>query len=233
MFYGFDPTFIILIPAIIFTVYAQRKVQSTYAAYSRVATRKGITGGQTARMILNSNGMGHVPIEIVPGNLTDNYDPTKDVMHLSEGTHNSSSVAAVAVAAHESGHAMQDGSNYAFLKLRIAMVPAVNVVSAISMPVIMIGIILVCAGQAIGGSFFNVGVIMFAVVVLFHTVTLPVEFDASKRALQQLVALDIVDESEVRGARKVLSAAAMTYVAALSVSLLTLIRLLLIRGNNS
>jgi Zn-dependent membrane protease YugP len=233
MFYGFDPTFIILIPAIIFTVYAQRKVQSTYAAYSRVATRKGITGGQTARMILNSNGMGHVPIEIVPGNLTDNYDPTKDVMHLSEGTHDSSSVAAVAVAAHESGHAMQDGSNYAFLKLRIAMVPAVNVVSAISMPVIMIGIILIVAGQAIGGSFFNVGVIMFAVVVLFHTVTLPVEFDASKRALQQLVALDIVDESEVRGARKVLSAAAMTYVAALSVSLLTLIRLLLIRGNNS
>ena len=233
MFYGFDPTFIILIPAIIFTVYAQRKVQSTYAAYSRVATRKGITGGQTARMILNSNGMGHVPIEIVPGNLTDNYDPTKDVMHLSEGTHDSSSVAAVAVAAHESGHAMQDGSNYAFLKLRIAMVPAVNVVSAISMPVIMIGIILVCAGQAMGGSLFNIGVIMFAVVVLFHTVTLPVEFDASKRALQQLVALDIVDESEVRGARKVLSAAAMTYVAALSVSLLTLIRLLLIRGNNS
>ncbi len=233
MFYGFDPTFIILIPAIIFTVYAQRKVQSTYAAYSRVATRKGITGGQTARMILNSNGMGHVPIEIVPGNLTDNYDPTKDVMHLSEGTHNSTSVAAVAVAAHESGHAMQDGSNYAFLKLRIAMVPAVNVVSAISMPVIMIGIILVCAGQAMGGSLFNIGVIMFAVVVLFHTVTLPVEFDASKRALQQLVALDIVDESEVRGARKVLSAAAMTYVAALSVSLLTLIRLLLIRGNNS
>lgn len=233
MFYGFDPTFIILIPAIIFTVYAQRKVQSTYAAYSRVATRKGITGGQTARMILNSNGMGHVPIEIIPGNLTDNYDPTKDVMHLSEGTHNSTSVAAVAVAAHESGHAMQDGSNYAFLKLRIAMVPAVNVVSAISMPVIMIGIILVCAGQAMGGSLFNIGVIMFAVVVLFHTVTLPVEFDASKRALQQLVALDIVDESEVRGARKVLSAAAMTYVAALSVSLLTLIRLLLIRGNNS
>ena len=233
MFYGFDPTFIILIPAIIFTVYAQRKVQSTYAVYSRVATRKGITGGQTARMILNRNGMGHVPIEIVQGNLTDNYDPTKDVMHLSEGTHNSSSIAAVAVAAHESGHAMQDGSNYAFLKLRIAMVPAVNVVSAISMPVIMIGIILVCAGQAMGGSLFNIGVIMFAVVVLFHTVTLPVEFDASKRALQQLVALDIVDESEVRGARKVLSAAAMTYVAALSVSLLTLIRLLLIRGNNS
>ena len=233
MFYGFDPTFILLIPAIIFTVYAQRKVQSTYAAYSRVQTRRNITGGQVARMILDNNGMGHVPIEVVQGNLTDNYDPTKDVMHLSEGTYGSSSVAAVAVAAHESGHAMQDGANYAFLKLRIAMVPAVNVVSAISMPVIMIGIILICAGQAIGGSVFNIGVIMFVVVVLFHTVTLPVEFDASKRALQQLVSLNIVDDTEVNGARKVLTAAGMTYVAALSVSLVMLIRILLIRGNNN
>lgn len=233
MFYGFDPTFILLIPAVIFTVYAQRKVQSTYAAYSRVQTRRNITGGQVARMILDNNGMGHVPIEVVQGNLTDNYDPTKDVMHLSEGTYGSSSVAAVAVAAHESGHAMQDGANYAFLKLRIAMVPAVNVVSAISMPVIMIGIILICAGQAIGGSVFNIGVIMFVVVVLFHTVTLPVEFDASKRALQQLVSLNIVDDTEVNGARKVLTAAGMTYVAALSVSLVMLIRILLIRGNNN
>ena len=233
MFYGFDPTFILLIPAIIFTVYAQRKVQSTYAQYSRVPTRKNITGGQVARMILDNNGMGHVPIEVVQGNLTDNYDPTKDVMHLSEGTYGSSSIASVAVAAHESGHAMQDGSNYAFLKLRIAMVPAVNVVSAISMPVIMIGIILVCMGQAMGGSIFNIGVIMFVVVVLFHTVTLPVEFDASKRAMNQLVSLGIVEGNEEQGARKVLSAAAMTYVAALSVSLVMLIRLLLIGGRNN
>ena len=233
MFYGFDPTFIILIPAIIFTVYAQRKVQSTYATYSRVPTRRNITGGQVARMILDRNGMEHVPIEVVQGNLTDNYDPTKDVMHLSEGTYNSSSVASVAVAAHESGHAMQDGTNYAFLKLRIAMVPAVNIVSAISMPVIMVGIILVCMGQAIGSSIFNIGVIMFVVVVLFHTVTLPVEFDASKRAMQQLTELNIVEGNEVRGAEKVLKAAGMTYVAALSVSLVMLIRIFLIRGNRS
>ena len=233
MFYGFDPTFIILIPAIIFTVYAQRKVQSTYATYSRVPTRRNITGGQVARMILDRNGMEHVPIEVVQGNLTDNYDPTKDVMHLSEGTYGSSSVASVAVAAHESGHAMQDGTNYAFLKLRIAMVPVVNIVSAISMPVIMVGIILVCMGQAIGGSIFNIGVIMFVVVVLFHTVTLPVEFDASKRALQQLTELNIVEGNEVRGAEKVLKAAGMTYVAALSVSLVMLIRIFLIRGNRS
>ncbi len=233
MFYGFDPTVIILIPAIIFTVYAQRKVQSTYAAYSRVPTKRNITGGQTARMILDRNGMGHVPIEIVPGNLTDNYDPTKDVMHLSEGTNNSSSIAAVAVAAHESGHAMQDGANYRFLKLRIAMVPAVNMVSAFSMPIIMLGIILLVAGNGTGSMIFNIGVIMFAVVVLFHTITLPVEFDASKRALEQLVGLGIVDGNEVNGARKVLSAAAMTYVAALAVSLVMLIRILLIRGNNN
>lgn len=231
MFYGFDPTFILLIPAIIFTVYAQNKVKSTYATYSRVPTRRNITGGQVARMILDNNGMAHVPIEVVQGNLTDNYDPTKDVMHLSEGTYNGSSVASVAVAAHESGHAMQDGTNYSFLKLRIAMVPAVNVISAFSMPIIMIGIFLILAGQGTGTMLFNVGVIMFAVVVLFHTITLPVEFDASKRALQQLTSLNIVEGNEIRGAEKVLRAAALTYVGALAVSLVMLIRILLIRGN--
>ena len=231
MFYGFDPTFILLIPAIIFTVYAQNKVKSTYATYSRVPTRRSITGGQVARMILDNNGMAHVPIEVVPGALTDNYDPTKDVMHLSEGTYNSSSVASVAVAAHESGHAMQDGTNYSFLKLRIALVPAVNVVSAFSMPIIMIGIVLILAGQGTGTMLFNIGVIMFALVVFFHTITLPVEFDASKRALQQLTSLNIVEGNEIRGAEKVLRAAALTYVGALAVSLVMLIRMLLIRGN--
>lgn len=231
MFYGFDPTFILLIPAIIFTVYAQNKVKSTYATYSRVPTRRNITGGQVARMILDHNGMAHVPIEVVPGALTDNYDPTKDVMHLSEGTYNSSSVASVAVAAHESGHAMQDGTNYSFLKLRIALVPAVNVVSAFSMPIIMIGIALILAGQGAGSMLFNIGVIMFALVVFFHTITLPVEFDASKRALQQLTSLNIVEGNEIRGAEKVLSAAALTYVGALAVSLVMFIRILLIRGN--
>ena len=220
MFYGLDPTFILLIPAIIFTVYAQNKVRRTYATYSRVPTRRNITGGQ-------------VPIEVVQGNLTDNYDPTKDVMHLSEGTYNSSSVASVAIAAHESGHAMQDGTNYRFLKLRIAMVPAVNMVSAFSMPLIVIGLALAVGGQGTGSMIFNIGVIMFAVVVLFHTITLPVEFDASKRALTQLTALNIVEGNETRGAQKVLQAAALTYVGALAVSLVMLIRVLLIRGNSN
>ena len=233
MFYGLDPTFILLIPAIIFTVYAQNKVRRTYATYSRVPTRRNITGGQVARMILDNNGMSHVPIEVVQGNLTDNYDPTKDVMHLSEGTYNSSSVASVAIAAHESGHAMQDGTNYRFLKLRIAMVPAVNMVSAFSMPLIVIGLALAVGGQGTGSMIFNIGVIMFAVVVLFHTITLPVEFDASKRALTQLTALNIVEGNETRGAQKVLQAAALTYVGALAVSLVMLIRVLLIRGNSN
>lgn len=233
MIYGFDPTIIILIPAIIFTIYAQSKVKSAYAKYSRVPTRKGITGQQTARMILDNNNMGHVPIEIIPGQLTDNYDPTKDVMHLSNGICNGNSIASVAVAAHESGHAIQDGTNYGFLKFRIAMVPVVNLVSGASWPLLIIGLIMVGAGQAFGNVIFDIGVLMFVVVVLFHTITLPVEFNASSRALKQLVALDIVDESEVKGCKRVLSAAAMTYVAALATSVLNLIRILLIRGSNN
>ena len=189
MFYGFDPTFIILIPAMIFTIYAQSKVKSAYARYSKVPTARGVTGQQAARMILDSNGMGHVPIQVIGGELTDNYDPTKDVMNLSNGICYGNSIASVAVAAHEAGHAIQDGSNYGFLKFRISMVPVVNLVSGASWPLIFIGIVLVCAGSAWGNLLFDLGIIMFAVVVLFHTVTLPVEFNASRRALNQLVAL--------------------------------------------
>ena len=231
-YYGFDPTIIILIPAIIFTVYAEAKVKRAYATYSRIPVRSGITGQQAARMILDRNGMGHVPIETISGQLTDNYDPTKDVMHLSQGICHGNSIASVAVAAHESGHAIQDGTNYGFLKFRIAMVPVVNLVSGASWPLIIIGILMAAAGKAIGGLIMDIGIIMFLVVVLFHTVTLPVEFNASRRALAQLSELGIVDETEMKGARKVLSAAAMTYVAALAVSVLNLIRILAIRGSN-
>ncbi len=233
MYYGFDPTFILLIPAIIFTVYAQSKVKRAYKKYSRIPTERGITGQETARMILDRNGMGHVPIELTPGELTDNYDPKNDVMHLSDGICNGTSIASVAVAAHESGHAIQDGKNYGFLKFRIAMVPVVNFVSGASWPLIIIGIILIGMGKMVGNIVFDIGIIMFALVVLFHTVTLPVEFNASKRALNQLVELNIVDDVEIKGAKRVLSAAAMTYVAALAVSVLNLLRLILIRGSNS
>ncbi len=233
MFYGFDPTAILLIPAVIFTLFAQGKVKSAYNKYSRIRVSSGITGAKAARMILDRNGMSHVPIQVIAGELTDNYDPKNDVMRLSQRIYNDCSIASVAVAAHESGHAMQDGTNFGFLRFRIAMVPAVNFVSGASWPIIIIGIALIAMGQVLGNLVFDIGIIMFAVVVLFHTVTLPVELDASKRALKQLVELNIVNEVEVKGAKKVLSAAAMTYVAALASSVISLIRLLLIRGSRS
>lgn len=237
MFYGIDPTIILLIPAILFTVYAQGKVKSAYAKYSNVQTRRGMTGGEVARRILDSNGMQHVPIEIIPGQLTDNYDPTKDVMHLSEEVCNGSSIASVSIAAHESGHAIQDAKEYRFLKFRIGMVPVVNTMSVASWPLIIIGIMLVAMGSVetagIGNMLLNLGIIAFCAVVLFHTVTLPVEFNASNRALKQLQAIGAVDGDELKGAKRVLSAAAMTYVAALAVAVMNLIRILMIRGSNN
>ena len=237
MIYGMDPTVILLIPAIIFTVFAQRKVKGAYARYSTIPTRRGMTGGEVARRILDSNGMGHVPIEVIPGQLTDNYDPTRDVMHLSEEVYSGTSIASVSIAAHESGHAIQDAKEYSFLKFRVGMVPVVNVVSGAAWPLIIIGIMLAAAGSiqtaGIGNILLNLGIVAFCVVVLFHTVTLPVEFNASSRALKQLEAIGAVEGDELRGAKKVLSAAAMTYVAALAVSVMNLIRIILIRGSNN
>ena len=234
MFYGYDPTFIVIIPAIIFTIIAQAKVKSAYARYSTIPTRSGVSGAQVARRILDSNGMQHVPIEVIDGQLSDNYDPTKDVMHLSEEVYNGTSIASVSIAAHESGHAIQDVREYGFLKFRVAIVPAVNIMSGASWPLIIIGILLVSMGNiqtaGIGNILLNIGIIAFCAVVLFHTVTLPVEFDASKRALKQLEGMGVMEGDELRGAKKVLSAAAMTYVAALAVSVMNLIRILLIRG---
>lgn len=234
MYFGyFDPTFIILIPAIIFTLYAQSKVKGAYRKYLNVRCRKGITGHEAARRILDNNGLRHVPIEITPGQLSDHYDPVKDVMRLSPEVYNGASIAAVSIAAHESGHAIQDGSSYLFLKFRNTIAPAVNLVSVASWPLLMIGLFIIWQGNYATGNFiFNLGIIFFCAVVLFHTVTLPVELNASSRAVKQLVALNIIDETEVKGAKKVLSAAAMTYVAALATAIANLIRILLIRGRD-
>lgn len=234
MYFGmFDPTIVILIPAMIFALYAQSKVKSAYSRYSRVPNRRGINGHQAARMILDANGLSHVPVEMVAGTLTDHYDPKNDIMRLSSGVYNGTSIASVSVAAHESGHAIQDGTAYGFLKFRNAIAPAVNIVSAASWPLLIIGLIIIWQGNLSTGNFvFNIGIIFFVVVVLFHTVTLPVEINASRRAVRQLVDLGIIDADEVRGARKVLSAAAMTYVAALATAVANLIRILLIRGRD-
>lgn len=234
MYFGvFDPTFIILIPAIIFTLYAQTKVKSAYRKYAAVGTRRGITGRQAARMILDCNGLKNVSIEMVAGTLTDHYDPGKDIMRLSNDVYNGTSIAAVSIAAHESGHAIQDGAAYGFLRFRNAIAPVVSLVSMASWPLLMIGLVIIWQGNLAAGNFiFDLGIIFFSVVVLFHTITLPVEFDASRRAIRQLVELDIIDEAESKGARRVLSAAAMTYVAALATAIANLIRILMIRGRD-
>lgn len=234
MYFGmFDPTIVILIPAILFALYAQSKVSMAYNKYLKINNRRGITGRQAARMILDYNGLNHVPIEMVSGTLTDHYDPRKDVMRLSSEVYNGTSLASVSIAAHESGHAIQDGTAYGFLKFRNAIAPVVNIVSVASWPLLLIGLFIIWQGNlATGNLVFNLGIAFFVVVVLFHTVTLPVELNASKRAIRQLVDLNIIDGSEAKGAKKVLSAAAMTYVAALATAVANLIRILLIRGRD-
>ena len=234
MYFGyFDPTFIVLIPAIIFTLIAQGKVKSAYRKYRSVPTRRGITGYQAARMILDNNGMRHVPIEITAGTLSDHYDPKNDIMRLSNDVYNGTSIASVSIAAHESGHALQDGTSYGFLKFRSAIAPAVSLVSTASWPLILIGLIVIGTGNlTTGNMIFNLGILFFCAVVLFHTVTLPVELNASRRAVRQLTDLGIIDAAETKGAKKVLSAAAMTYVAALATAVANLIRILLIRGRD-
>lgn len=234
MYFGyFDPTIIVLIPAIIFAMYAQGKVKRAYSKYLRVPGRRGITGYQAARMILDNNGMRHVPIELTRGTLSDHYDPKNDIMRLSNDVYNGTSIASVSIAAHESGHAIQDGTAYGFLKFRNAIAPVVNLVSTASWPLLLIGLFIIWQGNVTTGNFiFNLGILFFCGVVLFHTVTLPVELNASKRAVRQLVDLGIIDAAEVRGAKKVLSAAAMTYVAALATAVANLIRILLIRGRD-
>ena len=229
----FDPTVILLIPAILLTLYAQGKVTRAYRAFSGGANRRGITGAQAARRILDANGLSNVRIEMTGGTLTDHYDPKGRVMRLSPQVYNDSSIASVSIAAHESGHAIQHGTGYGLLSFRNAIVPLVNVVSTLSWPLLLAGIVIAGTGRITTGNLiFDIGILFFAGVVVFHLVTLPVELNASNRAIAQLQQLGIVGADETKGAKKVLSAAAMTYVAALATAVLNLVRLLLIRGRD-
>lgn len=234
MYFGmFDPTFIILIPAMLFAFFAQAKVQSAYKRYAGVRNRNGITGGQAARRILDSNGLESVPIEISQGKLSDHYDPRKKVMRLSQNVYNDPSIASVSIAAHEAGHAIQDEKGYVPLKIRNTIAPAVSLASNLSWPLLIIGIVITSAGYYSGGNtLFNIGILLFVGVVIFHAVTLPVEFNASKMAVTELLRLKIIHEEERTSAKKVLSAAAMTYIAALAVAVANLLRILAIRGRN-
>lgn len=234
MYFGmFDPTFILLIPAMIFAFYAQTKVQSAYKRYSGVENRNRITGAEAARRILDSNGLTHVSIEMTEGRLSDHYDPRKKIMRLSQKVYEEPSIASVSIAAHEAGHAIQDEKGYTPLKARNTIAPVISFASNLSWPLLIIGIIISSAGYYAGGNLiFNIGIILFVGVVIFHAVTLPVEFNASKRAVEELVHLGIIQEEEQSSAKKVLSAAAMTYVAALAVAVANLIRILVMRGRN-
>ena len=226
LFYRYDVYyFILVIPAVIFSMWAQSKVNSTYNEYSRHTTYSRMTGFEAARRILDANGLRHVHIERVAGNLTDHYDPKANVIRLSDGVYSSPSIAAVGVAAHEAGHAVQYAMGYTPIRLRGAVLPVCQIGSTISWPMILIGFFM--NSQPL----INIGLILFGSVALFQFVTLPVELNASNRAVDALAISGSFTDDELYGVEKVLKAAAMTYVAALAVSLAQLLRLVLLFGN--
>lgn len=236
MFYYMDSGFFIfLLPAMLFALLAQARVKSTYKKYSKFNSRKGLTGAEVARMILSSHHIDHVSIEKIKGKLTDHYDPKEKVLRLSKGVYNSHSLAAIGIAAHECGHAIQDDEDYLFLRLRHTMVPVVNFANGSAMPLAFLGIFLGALSNVngIGHYILQLAIIMFTAVVMFHVVTLPVELNASSRAIAVLSSEGILDEDEIIPAKRVLNAAALTYIAAAAVAFANLLRLILLsRGRD-
>ena len=221
----YDSTYILVIIGFLLASFASTGVQRAFKKYSKVISSRHYTGRDAARKILDENGLYNIQIENVSGNLTDHYDPSANVIRLSDSTYNSDSVAAIGVAAHEAGHAVQHAEGYVPIKIRNSMVPVVNISSTIAMPLFIIGLILGMVNLA------NIGIILYAAALVFQIVTLPVEFDASHRAIKILNSSAMLDEDELAGAKKVLRAAAMTYVASVLASLLQILRLVLL--NNS
>lgn len=228
-YYGYDWTYFLVLIGAILSLAASAKVKSTFNKYDRVRSMSGMTAAQIARKILDRNGLSDIPVEQVSGTLSDHYDPSRRVLRLSDSTYASASVAAIGVAAHECGHALQHSQGYKPLTFRNAIVPAANIGSRMGIPLILLGLIF--GG---GGSFLvNLGIWVFSLAVLFQLITLPVEFNASGRALVMLEDYGILGEQENRQAKKVLSAAAMTYVAAAATSILQLLRLIILFGRKS
>jgi len=220
-----DPTFLMLIPAFILAMYAQWRVSHAYAKYSNIASVQGVTGYKAAEFLLRSNGISDVEVEEVAGKLSDHYDPRAKKVRLSEENYSGRSLAALAVAAHEVGHVIQHQKGYVPLKLRDSILPATNIGSWAAFPLFLIGLFLNTP------LLMDLGIILFGGVVLFHFITLPVEFNASNRALNMLGANGMLVQEEIQGARKVLNAAALTYVAATAVALIHLVRLLILRSS--
>ncbi len=223
----FDPTMILVWVGLILSLLAQAKVKSTFAKYERVRSVSGMTGAQAAERILHSAGIYDVSIARVQGSLTDHYDPRSKTLRLSDSTYGSSSVAAVGVAAHECGHAIQHQQHYAPLGLRSALVPAANLGSTLAWPIFLVGLI------ASLPFLTTAGIVLFSLAVLFQLITLPVEINASRRAVQLVESTGVLGSSESSGVRKVLTAAALTYVASLAASILQLLRLVILAGGRN
>lgn len=225
-YYGFDPTYFFVLIGLVLSLMASAKVKSTYAKYSREASLSGMTGAQAAHRILTMSGIYDVTIRQVPGNLTDHYDPRNKTLNLSDAVYGNFSVAAIGVAAHEAGHAIQHDREYAPLKLRSMIAPVASFGANISWPLILIGLLFGGSGTLI-----KLGIIMFSLAVAFQLITLPVEYNASKRAINLLEETGILYADELPKTKKVLNAAALTYVAAAASSVLQLLRLVLLFGN--
>ena len=228
--FGIDMSYVILVlPCILLSLWASSNVNSTFKKYSRQFSSRGLTGAEAARRVLSAHGVGNVRIERVSGNLTDHFDPRTTVIRLSENVFGNTSTAAIGVACHEAGHAVQYAQGYAPIKLRAAIIPVTNFGSRLAMPLILIGLLLAAFGN-LSVLFIDLGIACFGLSLVFQLVTLPVEFNASNRALRAIADSNLLTEDEQAGARKTLRAAALTYVAATAVAFAQLLRLILLFG---
>lgn len=231
-YYGFDWTYLVIVlPCIILSMWASANVSSTFKKYSDQYSYRRITGADAARRVVSSHGIHNVRIERISGNLTDHFDPKTNVIRLSDSVYDNTSTAAIGVACHEAGHAVQYAQNYVPIKLRAAIVPVTNIGSKLAMPMILLGLVLSFLGN-FSYTLVYIGIACFSLSVIFQLVTLPVEFNASRRALQAIEQGQILTDEELKGARKTLSAAAMTYVAATAAAIAQLLRLLILFGGS-
>lgn len=229
-YYGFDWTYIVLVlPCLILSLWASASVKSTFRRFAKQYSQRGITGADAAMRVLRNNGVTNVRIERISGDLTDHFDPKANVIRLSDGVYGNTSTAAIGVACHEAGHAVQYATHYAPIKLRAAIIPLTNFGSKLAMPLILLGIVLSFLGN-FSVMLVYLGIACFALSLVFQLVTLPVEFNASRRAIRAIKEAEILTSSEIRGAQKTLKAAAMTYLAATSVSFAQLLRLIILFG---
>lgn len=229
-YYGFDTTYLLIVlPCLILSLIASSRVNSTFRQYSKQISSRRITGRDAAMRVLLANGVSNVRIERVSGNLTDHFDPKSNVIRLSDAVYDSASTAAIGVACHEAGHAVQHAHGYFPIKVRAAIIPLTNFGSRLAMPLILLGVLFGAMGSY-SYTLIYIGIACFALSLVFQLVTLPVEFNASRRAMQAIVSAGILTEDEQRGARKTLTAAAMTYVAAVAVAAAQLLRLVLLFG---